>query len=139
MAEPVEISRACGCGSNQMTIGQARSSDGRTIYPYVCSACGAIQTQYASKKAADACAAANGALTRVQTKTEAKGRAETLGAQAEARQCEVCGAGHAQRHHWAPWYLFGDEAERWPTSLLCQACHTRWHQLVTPGMGKPSP
>lgn len=47
-------------------------------------------------------------------------------------KCDVCSTEGAQQHHWAPWAIFGDEADRWPQSFLCQACHDRWHQLVTP-------
>ena len=45
--------------------------------------------------------------------------------------CEVCGAIGAEKHHWAPWSIFGDEFERWPTSFLCQRCHATWHQRMT--------
>ena len=56
----------------------------------------------------------------------------------EKPQCEVCGAKGAERHHWAPWALFGDEAERWPQSMLCVPCHLRWHQIVTPSLSRLS-
>jgi hypothetical protein len=49
--------------------------------------------------------------------------------------CEVCGSFTAvQYHHWAPWYLFGADANDWPTSFLCALCHRRWHSIVTPNM-----
>lgn len=51
-------------------------------------------------------------------------------------KCEVCGADGAQRHHWAPYALFGGESEKWPQSYLCQPCHTRWHQIVTPNINR---
>ena len=44
--------------------------------------------------------------------------------------CVVCGARGTEEHHWAPRAIFGDEAYMWPTSWLCPACHTRWHQTV---------
>lgn len=52
--------------------------------------------------------------------------------------CERCGAhGDVEEHHWAPKHLFGfDEAEEWPTALLCLPCHRRWHQVVTPTMNQ---
>lgn len=49
-------------------------------------------------------------------------------------QCEVCGALGAELHHFAPKYLFGDEAEDYPKSYLCDYHHTHWHNLVTPNM-----
>lgn len=52
--------------------------------------------------------------------------------------CERCGSPYdVQLHHWAPNYLFGwQEANRWPTSYLCQQCHNTWHRVVTPKMGQ---
>ena len=50
------------------------------------------------------------------------------------RQCCVCGADGAEVHHWAPFHIFGDEADKWPVALLCVKCHLRWHKLVTPEM-----
>lgn len=46
--------------------------------------------------------------------------------------CERCGATTGvERHHWAPVYIFGwDEAEQWPTSMLCPPCHREWHRMV---------
>ena len=47
--------------------------------------------------------------------------------------CEVCGSTvNIEYHHWAPRFLFGDEADKWLTSRLCKECHDRWHQIVTP-------
>ena len=50
--------------------------------------------------------------------------------------CDRCGENaFLQRHHWAPRALFGwDEAETWPTSDLCQNCHSTWHRIVTPNI-----
>jgi len=46
--------------------------------------------------------------------------------------CEHCGAhSGTQLHHWAPQSMFTD-ADRWPISYLCVACHTHWHRKVTP-------
>jgi hypothetical protein len=53
----------------------------------------------------------------------------------EINECEVCGKEGAEWHHWAPRDLFGDLCERWPQGLLCQYCHSQWHQIVTPGEG----
>lgn len=51
-------------------------------------------------------------------------------------KCAVCGADGAENHHWAPFHIFGDEADKWPQSYLCPSCHKRWHDLVTPLAGK---
>ncbi len=48
--------------------------------------------------------------------------------------CEVCNSEGAQNHHWAPWALFGNEANSWPQSYLCQTCHQKWHNIVTPNI-----
>ena len=46
-------------------------------------------------------------------------------------ECEVCGKTPAERHHWAPQSLFGhDIAADWPTSWLCQPCHSFWHKVI---------
>ena len=51
----------------------------------------------------------------------------------EAPRCAKCGARGAERHHWAPRAIFGqDAAETWPKDFLCLACHEEWHRLVTP-------
>lgn len=50
--------------------------------------------------------------------------------------CVVCGALGAERHHWAPRYLFGDKAEEYPTAYLCNYHHMLWHKLVTPKMSE---
>ena len=49
--------------------------------------------------------------------------------------CEVCGAVGTETHHWAPRYLFDDDADKWPTAQLCPRCHAHWHRMVTPNMG----
>jgi hypothetical protein len=51
----------------------------------------------------------------------------------DLHECEVCGGKPAQDHHWAPRKMFGaGEADRWPTSFLCQQHHSAWHRIVTP-------
>jgi len=51
----------------------------------------------------------------------------------EGRTCERCGStSDIQNHHWAPRHLF-DDADLWPSSDLCQPCHTRWHQTTRTG------
>lgn len=48
--------------------------------------------------------------------------------------CERCGSTTGtELHHWAPRHLF-DDADAWPMSYLCPACHREWHQIVTPHM-----
>lgn len=49
--------------------------------------------------------------------------------------CAHCGSWTSvQYHHWAPYHLFGGEADDWPMSPLCTVCHRRWHSIVTPNM-----
>lgn len=54
----------------------------------------------------------------------------------EREQCAVCGSFETELHHWAPHHLFGDQAEDYPKSYLCQHHHLLWHQLVTPDMNR---
>ncbi len=135
------IERPCSCGCDRMTIGQAWSVAKKRIYPFVCCDCGVVHTQYAKKVVALAEAQALGReLPEVLTDTQR--RVDIYQAEVsvrDARRCQVCdSAAEVQRHHWAPFYLFGKESEQWPTSWLCQVCHTRWHQIVTPLMGQVS-
>ncbi|MCK7579276.1 MAG: hypothetical protein MZV65_28470 [Chromatiales bacterium] len=38
-----------------------------------------------------------------------------------AEPCPVCGTvTQLEKHHWAPWAIFGDEASRWPVTKLCR-------------------
>ena len=53
-----------------------------------------------------------------------------------SEKCVVCGTLGAEEHHWAPWFIFKEECESWPKSMLCPTCHKRWHDLVTPDMSK---
>ena len=52
--------------------------------------------------------------------------------QGQNNQCQVCHEiGRCELHHTAPIGVFGRaEAERWPTVLVCEACHKRWHSLM---------
>jgi glutamate formiminotransferase len=83
------------------------------------------------KRIAQEYAQENGQLQYVKTKT-----AEYIEKKQIQIKCEVCNADEGELHHWAPQHLFGAEADRWPVSYLCRACHRKWHDLVTPEMGK---
>jgi hypothetical protein len=48
--------------------------------------------------------------------------------------CSVCGTVGAALHHFAPRYIFKDECEKWAKGYLCESCHKKWHDLVTPRM-----
>lgn len=119
------------CGSDQLKIGITNIVSGATVYPIYCAACGEVFAKYVKKEIAREYARENGPLRYVKTKT-----AEYIEKKQIQIKCEVCGAGEAEIHHWAPQYLFGEEAARWPVGYLCRACHRKWHDLVTPEMGK---
>lgn len=126
------------CGPQRLplfAIGEARNNRGHTIYPWYCLHCGFVTQRYASKAVAKDHGLSK-PLKRVYTKSEI-GRAE--GRIVESNPpCEVCGAeDQTEYHHWAPRHLFGDDCDNWPKSTLCQKCHVRWHQIVTPNMGSP--
>jgi hypothetical protein len=59
---------------------------------------------------------------------------ERLGAriirETDRHDCERCDTCFSEVHHWAPHALFKDEAWKWPTSYLCQACHRLWHCTI---------
>lgn len=138
---PERAKRCPACGGSAMAIGVTKNRAGVTIHPFFCLHCGEVTQQYASKKAAADYASKHGALTEVLTKTGAKVLRGEVPAEIERRAmppCEVCGSTEKiEEHHWAPFHLFGLEYDKWPTSFLCQPCHVRWHQIVTPNMGKP--
>jgi DNA-directed RNA polymerase subunit M/transcription elongation factor TFIIS len=138
VGHPANDGKCSSCGHDEFTIGEGRNVRGDPTYPFVCDRCGYVEAQYAKRKDAMAYAQDHGPLRRVITTTErGVARGKIAPSHAMTEPCAVCGAtGDSQEHHWAPWHLFGDEAERWPTSWLCQKCHTRWHQIVTPNMGK---
>ena len=136
----IERYRSCAeCGSENISIGEARTARGDVIHPYYCDDCGKVMMQYASKAKARAfVVSSRRALKRVYTATEKKIAAGEVDISTfdHNQPCEVCGSvGDTQAHHWAPFHLFGEEAYDWPVGLLCQRCHTRWHQVVTPNMG----
>jgi hypothetical protein len=131
--------RTCSfCESTNMAIGHCWTIRGDPIHPWHCRTCGKVETRYASKKAAEKWAQEHGALEYVKTATMEKIEAGKIDVSEfdHMKPCEVCGRrGTSENHHWAPWYLFDAEAEKWPQSLLCRDCHQRWHRIVTPNMG----
>jgi len=118
------------CGSEHLKIGITNTQSGSTVYPVYCGDCGEVSNKYIKKQTALQHAIQNGPLEYVQTNT-----AKYFERNQKQIKCEVCDANEGELHHWAPQYLFQD-AEKWPTSYLCRACHNRWHDLVTPNMGK---
>lgn len=127
------------CGCSDMLVGWALTQDGRKIYPHYCPECGAVTTQQASKTEVAAFEIAYGEISRVYTATERRAQAGQTIAPREkhGKPCEVCkSTENVEVHHWAPAHLFGPECIKWPVGFLCRPCHTKWHQLVTPDMGK---
>jgi hypothetical protein len=92
---------------------------GHETFVFVCSACSTRTQHFVSKRAVAAAGI----------------EPENIEPTRPRHTCQVCGAEGAENHHWAPSFIFGEEAERWPQSFLCVSCHTRWHNLVTPQMG----
>lgn len=114
-----QIEEPCpNCGEMRWIVKKLVNSGGATTYPYFCGTCG-LKTQLCERKAVVA------KLDYVP---------EEVQPTRPRPNCEVCGAEGAERHHWAPTAIFGEEAERWPKSYLCPACHARWHRLVTANM-----
>ncbi|MEH6652094.1 MAG: hypothetical protein V7707_18890 [Motiliproteus sp.] len=109
-----------GCGFRSWELVKCRNQGGIVQYFFICDECGYRKKQYLSHKLIK--------LTGVDPRE--------VQPVYPRHRCEVCGADGAQNHHWAPKALFGEEAYRWPTSHLCQSCHTRWHQLVTPNLNQ---
>ena len=116
------------CGSEELRLGITNISSGATVYPIYCADCGEVFAKYVKKIIAQEYEKENGPLQYVKTRT-----AKYIEKKQIQIKCEVCDANEGELHHWAPQYLFQD-ADSWPTSYLCRACHKRWHDLVTPNM-----
>lgn len=120
--QPARALRPCtNCGSESWTIRRLIDSAGRERFPYVCEVCGA-RTQVFEKR----CVAT--ALVDVDAHDSL-----TSGVVSDRERCPVCGKVEIlQEHHWAPFCVFGNDADRWPKTKLCQSCHSAWHQKMTP-------
>ena len=104
------------CGGYGWRVGFYTDAGGAPKYPFVCVGCGNRTQGFAKRKAVE----------------ESGIDVQQLHPSEIPYICEVCGAKGAQMHHWAPYHLFDSEADRWPVSYLCRACHSRWHAVVTP-------
>lgn len=116
------------CESEDLKIGITNTQSGSTIYPVYCNQCGDVSNKYIKKHVALEYAITNGPLEYVETNT-----AKWMKEKQQQIKCEVCDINEGELHHWAPQYLFQD-ADSWPKSYLCRACHRKWHDLVTPNM-----
>ena len=112
------------CDSTNIKIGRAIKSNGSVSYPNYCEDCGTVYP--ACIKKTDA-AKLNYEIKDVRYKSDIKGYMNN-------NKCAVCGNKDVELHHFAPYHLFGSEAERWPTAYLCRFHHKQWHDLVTPNM-----
>lgn len=52
--------------------------------------------------------------------------------------CARCDSEGTEMHHWAPQAIFAD-ADSWPTSPLCPACHREWHSKMREAKGYRAP
>src|SRR5690242_11858531 len=114
---PIDPCPKCGWTSAWM-VAKCVNRGGATHYPIICS-CGYRSRLSVAKKTVEALNLNPSEIDPVEPRP----------------QCAVCKADGAQEHHWAPWFLFGQEADQWPRSYLCQVCHDRWHSVVTPRRG----
>lgn len=105
------------CGDSNWVIKEMIDSAGRVRYPYVCAGCRKRSTAFCKKKLAEKSDLLIKGAIKMRQKTGA---------------CERCGTvTYLEKHHWAPFSIFGDDAINWPTSMLCRSCHEEWHQKVT--------
>jgi len=122
------VDKCSECGSEELRLGITNITSGATVYPIYCADCGEVFAKYVKKIIAQEYEKENGPLQYVKTRT-----AKYIEKKQIQIKCEVCDANEGELHHWAPQYLFQD-ADNWPTSYLCRACHRKWHDLVTPNM-----
>jgi hypothetical protein len=118
-----------GCDHPFYEVGKALDRRGRTIFPYFCVSCRAVQNHYVPRDLAESLERAGQHLPRVHTAAEIE--AMTQGTLDFGNACEVCGdLAEIELHHWGPRALFGDAADLWPTSYLCRSCHVIWHATI---------
>ncbi len=108
------------CNWHDWKIGTAKTISGSIIHPYFCGNCGEKTQLYEKKDVAKRV----GCSSKIEIEIK------------NHRICSVCSSAGAEEHHWAPYFIFGSEADLWPKSMLCIKCHKRWHSLVTPNMCK---
>jgi len=105
----------CGFGPSWGIL-KMRDSNGRERYPYYCRHC-KKRTQSFCKKSDVPLDVLNGGTEVI--------------IEQKRGICERCKKeARLEQHHWAPWKFF-DDADSWPKSMLCRACHTEWHQVMT--------
>lgn len=112
---PTLLTGCAECHTWDWVLNRHVDAGGAECFPYCCAACG-HKTNLAETKTFIA-------LNRLSPPLHQTGMVRP--------KCERCGASGAQLHHWAPKYFFAD-ANSWPKSYLCQTCHERWHDIVTP-------
>lgn len=106
----------CGKGPD-WTLRKMVDSAGRERYPYVCQHCNARTRLFEKKAKAKKVLGADDEIIEMPLREKAP--------------CERCGKLELlEKHHWAPIKLFED-ADQWPTSMLCRSCHEEWHSKVT--------
>ena len=105
------------CHSVDMKVGWTRTTSGSTVFPWYCSNCGFVFAKYVKKEIAEKLNAdpEYGELKMVKTRTQ-----KYMEQNGKQINCEVCGLNEGELHHWAPQFLFGSEADMWPTSYLCR-------------------
>lgn len=108
------------CKNKNWEVRRCINQGGHETFLYVCESCGERTTHFIRKKLVKSAG--------IQAKDIEPKRAR--------HKCEVCGSAGAEKHHWAPCALFGNEAEKWPKSYLCTSCHRKWHDVVTPNISQ---
>jgi hypothetical protein len=103
------------CGQKQWGVGKLIGPSGQAKYPWYCRGCCHRTSIYEPKHD-------RLIFTRVFLDNG-------------ENQCEQCGRMGAELHHFMPQALSPDDCDLWPQAYFCQACHAKWHQVVTPNLG----
>ena len=106
------------CGVIGWGVGHYVDAGGTPKYPFYCLNCGKRISGFAKRQAVE--------KSNIEIKQLHPLQLPFI--------CEACGSEGAENHHWAPWALFGNEANGWPQSYLCSTCHKKWHSIVTPNI-----
>lgn len=121
--EDINKIKRCNCGSVFFWPKLYIISSGAETYPLFCKKCNSKLAHSVSKKFIK-----NNNIQIYDQYINPKNK---------IKKCCVHGCINkgAERHHWAPSFLFPD-SDRWPTDYLCVHHHKLWHKVVTPNMSE---
>lgn len=112
------------CQSKNVKVGFGFRKNGSKVFPMYCDDCGQATGKLIKKEEANS---VNYELKEIVFTSSNTGYLTKV-------KCYVCGHSNVELHHFAPYHLFGRDADKWPVAYLCKEHHKQWHDIVTPNM-----